>query len=81
MINVKFLGLVQLLITTKETMVDSSTVDEALKIISRRYDIKLSILKNSIILVNEINIVQLRKFKTRLYDGDEIIILSPGGGG
>lgn len=81
MINVKFLGLVQLLITTKETMVDSSTVDEALKVISRRYNIKLSILKNSIILVNEINIVQLRKFKTRLYDGDEIIILSPGGGG
>lgn len=81
MINVKFLGLVQLLIASKETMVDSSTVDGALKIISRRYDIKLSILKNSIILVNEINIVQLRKFKTRLYDGDEIIILSPGGGG
>ena len=81
MVSVRFLGLVQLSINTKRTKLEASTVNEALKKISGEYDVKLATLKNSTILVNEKNIIDLKKFKTRLHHGDEIIILSAGGGG
>ncbi|SHK24187.1 MoaD/ThiS family protein [Paramaledivibacter caminithermalis] len=81
MINVKFFGLIRLSIKTNDIDIEANTVNEALKKISQQYEVELNALRNSIILVNDKNIIHLKMLKTRLYDGDEIKILSAGGGG
>lgn len=81
MVNVKFFGIIRLLIKISDIDVEANTVGEALKKISKEHEVELNALQNSIILVNEENIVNLNKLKTKLYDNDEIKILSVGGGG
>lgn len=81
MVNVKFYGLIRLLIKISNINVEANTVDEALRKINKQYEVGENILHNSIILVNEKNITNLKMFKTPLFDGDEIKIFSAGGGG
>lgn len=82
MIKVRFFGFIRTQIGVSSLEVNASTIDEALKLISNEYEnIKLSTLKNSLIFVNSVNIVELKMFKTILSDRDEVMILSPTAGG
>ena len=38
-------------------------------------------LKNAIIYVNDVNFIKLKKYRTKLADGDKVLIMSPASGG
>jgi molybdopterin converting factor small subunit len=86
MIRVRVFGVMRLIlkvsnieIVEDETM---GTVEGALKMINASYGgTTLKELKSCIIFVNGINIVDLKRFKTKIKAGDEIQIFSPLGGG
>ena len=82
MINVRFFGLTRLKIKESSIQIEGNNLEELLKNISKQYN-QLSIkeLKQAVIFVNGTNIVHLKLFKTKLYVGDEVQILSPAGGG
>lgn len=82
MVRVRFFGFVRIQIGVSSAEIAARTVEEALmEICSENGNIKLSILKNSLIFVNSVNISELEMFKTVLRDGDEVMILSPAAGG
>ncbi|MDF2674617.1 MAG: ThiS family [Clostridiales bacterium] len=82
MIRVRFFGFIRTLIDVSFIEIKAYSVDEALKLISNKYEnIKLSTLKNSLVFVNSVDIRNLKMFKTQLKDGDEVMILSPTAGG
>lgn len=82
MIRVRFFGFIRSQTGVSSMDIDVGTVDDALRLISSEYDnIRLDMLKNSLIFVNSVNITELRMFKTILKDGDEVMILSPAAGG
>ena len=82
MIQVKFFGLTRLALKTNKLELEAKTVEEALEKISDMYDsISLKELKNCVIFVNGTNIVEYRRFNTKLNDGDEMHIISPSSGG
>lgn len=82
MIKVRFFGFIRSQIGTGYAEIDAGRIDEALKLICKEYrNIKLDTLKDSLIFVNSINIADLKRFKTVLKEGDEVMILSPVAGG
>lgn len=84
MIKVKVFGVMRLVLKTKEILLeeDIKTVEAALKAVNTKYEgTNLKDLKNCILFVNGKNIVELKRFKTRLKAGDEIQIFSAVGGG
>jgi molybdopterin converting factor small subunit len=82
MITVRVFGLTRLLIKVNRLELDANSVREALEIISSLYEnITLKELKNCVIFVNGTNMLELKRFNTKVKDGDEIQILSPIGGG
>jgi molybdopterin converting factor small subunit len=61
---------------------EGARLDRLLKTISREYkEIELKDLRNSIIFINGVNMLNLKGFKTKLEHGDEIQIFSSMGGG
>ena len=82
MIRVRFFGTIRLKLKEGSTLLESNRVDKLLIAISNKYEaIDQAELKNSVIFVNDKNIQHLKLFKTPLQDGDEVLILSPAGGG
>lgn len=82
MIQVKFFGLARLALKISKLELEAKTVGSALEKISEMYDsISLKELKNCVIFVNGTNIVEDRRFNTKLNDGDEVHIISPSSGG
>lgn len=82
MIKVRFFGFIRSQIGLSYAEIDADRIDEALKLICKEYrNIKLDTLKDSLIFVNSINIADLKRFKTVLKEGDEVMILSPVAGG
>ena len=82
MIQVKFFGLARLALKINKLELEAKTVGSALEKISEMYDsISLKELKNCVIFVNGTNIVEDRRFNTKLNDGDEVHIISPSSGG
>ncbi len=82
MIKVEFFGLYRLNLGVAECEVCASNILELLAEIERRYQkYTAKELRNSIIIVNNVNILQLKKYKTKLYHGDTVLIMSPASGG
>lgn len=81
MIKIRFFGFIRNQTGLSQVEINADTVGEALKLIDKEYEINLSILRNSLIFVNSVNISELKMFKTSLKDGDEVMILSPAAGG
>lgn len=82
MVKVEFFGLYRLnyKMAQWETQVDNIfDLLSKLNEFNPYYTIKE--LKDSIILLNGKNIMDLKKFKTKLNDGDLVLIMSPASGG
>jgi molybdopterin converting factor small subunit len=52
--------------------IDAASVDELIKKISSKYDMKYNELKNSVILINGKNMMNQKGLKTELHNGDEV---------
>ncbi len=81
MIKVLLYGEARLIFNVKEIEEKGSTVKELLSNLALRYDKKYKDLKKFLIYVNDVNITALRMFRTKLNDGDVIMMLSPSSGG
>ena len=82
MITVRVFGVTRLLIKVNKIEIDASTVADVLKRIDKLYEsITINELRSCVIFVNGTNIVYLKRFSTKLKDGDEVQIFSPVGGG
>ena len=81
MVKVFFYGTARVNFKDKMIEVEASKVSTLLKIIARKYNAKVKEIKQHLIFVNEVNIVNLKKFNTPLNDGDVIYLLSPASGG
>lgn len=82
MIKVRFFGKIRMEIQTSYMDIEANSIDELFRKIEKNdANIKYKELKKAIIFVNDVNIFKLTKYKTPLQSGDEVIILSPVGGG
>ncbi len=81
MIEVKLFGTARLDLNMKETQIEADTVKDLLKGIAKQAGVPDKKMKQFLVYVNEVNIDQLQRFKTKLVDGDKIMILSPSSGG
>ena len=45
------------------------------------YRLNYKKLKHSIVIVNDVNINDLKKYRTKLREGDKVLIMSPASGG
>jgi len=81
MVTVKFFGIARIKFQEKEICVESSSVKELCEVIAKRYNVPVKDVKQFLIYVNEVNIVDLKTFRTPLKDGDKLMFLSPSSGG
>jgi len=81
-VSVKFFGMLRLDIKQSADMLEAGSVDELLRVLAAKYDtVNLSRFRNSIILVNGVNMNELKRYKTLLKTGDEVMFLSSVSGG
>lgn len=82
MIKVEFFGLYRLDLGVAEISIEAESVKEVFEIIEKQYGkYTTEELKNSIVLVNGINFLKLKKSRTKLKQGDTVFIMSPASGG
>lgn len=82
MVKVKFYGMIRLNAGLAELELEAKTIGELIGLIDYKVEgLNEKDLKNCVILVNQINMLKLRKLKTTLKDGDEVLFLSPASGG
>ncbi len=82
MIKVEFFGLYRLDLGVAEINVEAESVKEVFEIIEKKYGkYTAQELKDSIVLVNGINFLKLKKSRTKLKQGDTVFIMSPASGG
>lgn len=82
MVSVEFFGLYRLNYKMKKCEIDAATVTELFTRLNEMnpvYSVKE--LKNSIVIVNDVNFNELKKYRTKLNDGDKVLIMSPASGG
>lgn len=82
MVKVEFFGLYRLDFGTPVFETDVSSIEELLEQLEKTFN-KHSAkdLRNSIIIVNDVSFLKLKKYKTILKDGDTVFIMSPASGG
>ncbi|TAH63041.1 MAG: MoaD/ThiS family protein [Gottschalkiaceae bacterium] len=82
MIKIKFFGILRLKVEISSIEIESDRIDKLLNKIADIFkEITLDDLKKCIIYVNDTDISELKLYKTKLKDGDEIQIFSPAAGG
>lgn len=82
MVTVRFFGMIRLRLKISSTNIEADRVDRLLEKISSSYeDASFKELKNSIVFVNGVNMIDLKMLKTELKDGDEVQVFSPAAGG
>lgn len=82
MIKVEFFGLYRLSYNMSYWEVEATSVADLLKKLSQEFPVyTFKELKDSVIIVNGINFLKLKKYKTKLQDGDSVFIMSPASGG
>lgn len=82
MIKIKFLGLIRLNLGIADMEVQASSIKEMLEEVAKKTNVITSKeLKDYVIFVNGKNMVDLKMYRTKLFDGDEILIMSPVSGG
>lgn len=82
MIKVEFFGLYRLSYKMAKWQTEAATIGELLEKLAKEYPVyTVKELKNSVIIVNEVNFLKLKKYKTKLKNGDAVFIMSPSSGG
>ncbi len=82
MVKVEFFGLYRLEFGTACCEMNVASIGELLEALEKQYNkYSAKYLRNSIIIVNEVNFMKLNKFRTKLKDGDTVLIMSPASGG
>lgn len=82
MVTVRFFSKTRLLTKESSLNIEATRVDELLRKISEHYArVELTELRNSVIFVNGKSIAELKLYKTKLRDGDEVALFSPVSGG
>ena len=82
MVSVKFFGMLRLDIKQSADMMEAGNIDELLKVLAAKYYmVDPDRFRNSIILINGVNMNKLKRYRTRLKSGDEIMFLSSVSGG
>ncbi len=81
MVNVRFFGMARINFDRKEEQFDAKDINQLLQQLSTATGVKTKELKKYIYFVNDVNIFSLKKYKTQLVSGDEVLILSPSSGG
>ncbi|MDF2530658.1 MAG: putative molybdopterin converting factor, subunit 1 [Clostridia bacterium] len=82
MVNVRFFGILRFDTKVSSAMIEAENIDDLLKILDAKYDkINMHQLRNTIIFVNGVNMNELKRYRTKLEDGDEVLFLSPVSGG
>jgi molybdopterin converting factor small subunit len=82
MITVEFYGLYRLEYKMANCELEADNILELLEVLAKSYPVyTVKELKNSVIMVNEVNFLKLNKFKTKLNSGDKVFIMSPASGG
>lgn len=82
MVLVEFFGMYRLNYHMKTLETEADSVKDLFKKIyeiNPYYSIKE--LRHSIVIVNDVNINDLKKYRTPLKDGDHVLIMSPASGG
>lgn len=81
MVTVKLFGTARVKFHEKEFQVEASTVKELTEVLALRYSVKPKEFKQFLTFVNDVNINKLKMFRTKLADGDVVMLLSPASGG
>lgn len=81
MVKIKFFGLLRLDIKLKEIEVEAASVKELLSAVAGRTGFTVKELKGYLIYVNGTLSTKLRGYRTRLNDGDVVIMMNPASGG
>lgn len=81
MVKVKFFGSARVMLKEKEIEGDFASVKDVLEFVADKYGVTVKDMKQHLIYVNEVNITKLKMYKTKLNDGDIIMLLSPASGG
>lgn len=81
MVHIKFFGTARVKFGKKEMDADAKNVKELLKIVADEFGVTVKDMKQFLVYVNEVNINKLSMWRTKLYDADQIMFLSPASGG
>lgn len=82
MIKVRFFGMLRLDIKESADMLEAGSIEELLKVIAAKYDkVSMEQLRDAVIFINGINMNELKRYRTGLRDGDEVMFLSSVSGG
>ncbi len=81
MVTAKFFGTARIVLKMKTEQIEALDVNELLSIIANKANVSAKKMKQFLVYVNEVNIDVLQNFKTKLKDGDVVMVLSPSSGG
>lgn len=81
MIKVKLFGSARVQFKEKEFEIEAKTVNDLIDLVAKRYQVKKKDIKQFLIYVNEVNIHELKMYRTKLNNNDVIMLLSPASGG
>lgn len=82
MIKVKFFGILRLSLQKSSVELEAENVSDLINNICKLMpEADYNDLRNSIIFVNDTEIVKLKGYRTKLRQGDEVMFLSPVSGG
>ncbi|HHX48781.1 MAG TPA: MoaD/ThiS family protein [Clostridiales bacterium] len=82
LVTVEFFGLYRLAYKKACVKVEAKNIEELFQKLYEMDDVHTpKELRNSIVLLNGKNIMELRKFKTKLKPNDNVVIMSPASGG
>jgi molybdopterin converting factor small subunit len=82
MVKVKFYGLLRLTYKVSIVEEEAKDVNELIEILAKKIEgLTVNELRDSLIFVQGTNIMKLKKYHTKLNDGDEVLFMSPVAGG
>ncbi len=81
MVKIKFFGIARVKFQVREVEIDAKSINAALVLLAEKFSVKTRDLKKFLIYVNEVNISNLKMYRTELKDGDVVMFLSPSSGG
>ncbi|MGI6213972.1 MAG: MoaD/ThiS family protein [Christensenellales bacterium] len=82
MVKVEFFGLYRLDLGVAELSVEAKSIKEVFEILEKQFmKYTAEEFMNSIVLVNGVNFLKLKKSRTKLNEGDTVFIMSPASGG
>lgn len=82
MIKVKFFGILRLTLGKGSIEIEAVSVSDLInKLCKLMPDASYTDLRNSIIFINDTEIVKLKGYRTKLQSGDTVMFMSPVSGG